>query len=68
MSEAKLITREECMQLAEAFQRSADWLLKGQLKGNSRDFPLVGLADYQRAAIILRSSAWCWAHSDTEGA
>jgi len=61
------ITREEIIALADAFDRSAAWLLKGELSGPPRTHPLVGIADYQRAAYILRSASWVWAHSDTEG-
>lgn len=54
------------LDLAARFERSADWLSKGTLKGSNRDFPLVGLADYQQAAKLLRASAFLWAHSESE--
>lgn len=60
------IKYEEIWALADAFDRSAAWLLKGELQGPNRTHPLVGLADYQRAAIILRASAWLWARNESE--
>lgn len=41
--------------LADAFERSADWLDKGVLHGPKRTHPLVGTADYRKAAALLRS-------------
>ncbi|HET6788243.1 MAG TPA: hypothetical protein VFH49_09790 [Aquabacterium sp.] len=61
------ITRHEVMSLADAFERSANWLQHGQLDGPARTHPLVGLADYRRAAKILRAAASMWAHCETEG-
>lgn len=60
------ITHDEVLALAGAFERSATWLLKGVLQEPARDFPLVGLADYQRAAQILRAAAFVWATNQTE--
>jgi len=61
------ITHEEIMLLADAFERSANWLEHGVLAGPARTHPLVGLADYRRACLILRTAAWVWASSNTEG-
>jgi len=47
----------QAAKLAEAFDRSADWLEKGVLHGNGRTHPLVGLADYRTAAVLLRALA-----------
>ena len=41
--------------LADAFERSADWLDKGVLHGSKRTHPLVGTADYRKASALLRS-------------
>jgi hypothetical protein len=62
-----LITHEEVNQLADAFERSADWLEHGTLEGSARTHPLVGTADYRRASAILRAAAFVWATSNTEG-
>ncbi|WP_457325130.1 hypothetical protein [Roseateles sp. P5_E11] len=59
------ITRAEVLALAGAFERSATYLLKGVLQEPARDFPLVGLADYLRAAQVLRAAAFVWAQSDS---
>lgn len=59
------ITRAEVLALAGAFERSATWLLKGVLQEPARDFPLVGLADYMRAAQMLRAAAFVWATSES---
>ena len=59
------ITRAEVLALAGAFERSAAWLLTGELQKPQKNFPLVGLADYQRAAQILRAAAFVWAESES---
>lgn len=46
--------RKEALRLADAFERSADWLDKGTLAGTARTHPLVGTADYRQAAALLR--------------
>lgn len=66
MSEQEPITYERIQELANAFERSADWLLKGHLHGPARTHPLVGLADYQQAAAILRAAAFLWARNESE--
>lgn len=50
-------TAEQWHRLADAFQRSAEWLDKGLLAGPNRTHPLVGTADYKLAADGLRMLA-----------
>lgn len=64
-AELGVITHDEVMSLAASFARSANWLIHGTLDGPARTHPLVGLADYQRAATILRAAAHLWAHSES---
>lgn len=66
MSERDPITYEGIQALASAFERSADWLLNGKLHGPARTHPLVGIADYQQAATILRTAAFLWARNESE--
>jgi hypothetical protein len=61
------ITYDEVQRLADAFERSADWLERGSLQGSSKTHPLVGLADYRKAARLIRAAAFLWASSNTEG-
>jgi hypothetical protein len=44
----------DLLALAQAFERSADWLDKGVLTGSKRTHPLVGTADYRRAVSACR--------------
>lgn len=52
--------------LADAFQRSADFLDSGRLTGSARTHPLVGTADYRAAAAALRELAALRASSPAE--
>lgn len=48
---------QEAARLADAFERSANWLLKGELIAGERAYPLSGASDFQSAAALLRSQA-----------
>lgn len=61
------IGRDEVIRLADTFARSANWLDSATIDGPARTHPLAGAADYRRAAEILRTAAFLWAHSDSEG-
>lgn len=60
------ISSGEVFALAGSFERSADWLDKGEIHGPARTHPLVGIADYRRAAYILKASAFLWATNESE--
>ena len=59
-------TYDEVQALASAFERSADWLEHGKLHGPAETHPCVGLADYRKAAKLLRAAAFLWASSKSE--